>query len=291
MITKVISPLDLSAIADSGQCFRWQKRAGGYRIFAGDKILHAAQNPGREEIRFSCTEEEFSTFWADYFDLATDYRAILSSVPPEDSFLQAAAAYGQGLRILRQEPWETLITFILSQRKSIPAIQRAVESLCAACGKQIGEEAGEALYAFPAPEDILSLSLPSLAACGLGYRTEYVRRAAQAFCQGDISCQSLNGLSDEALLEALCALHGVGPKIASCVMLFGFHRLNAFPMDVWMYRVEKTRYPQGIPAQRYAPWGGVMQQYMFAYERHLAKAEKEKKPASAAGSKPISYSI
>ena len=159
---------------------------------------------------------------------------------------------------------------MLSQRKNIPAIRQAVEKLCAAGGRIIAEEAAGPVYAFPAPGEIMSLSNERLRACGLGYRAPYVRRAAEVCCGLETPLAGLADLPDGALYDALCAFYGVGRKIALCAMLFGFHRLNAFPMDVWMNRVAERHYPGGIPIERYAPWAGVMQQYMFAYERELA---------------------
>lgn len=272
MITVQTKCLSLDAIYESGQCFRWTPCGDGYRIITKGKILHAYQNDVQESICLDCTPEEFEACWKAYFDLDTDYAAIIAGIPENDGYLKSAAAYGQGIRILRQEPWETLITFILSQRKNIPAIRLAVEKLCAAGGRVIGEDEGEPIYAFPTPEEVLALTPDALKACGLGYRAEYVRRTAEDFCRGSFSAKSFSELNDDALLSALCGFYGVGKKIALCTMLFGFHRMNAFPVDVWMQKVGK-RYPDGIPTETYAPWGGVMQQYMFAYERYLA-AEK-----------------
>ncbi|MBR3015475.1 MAG: DNA-3-methyladenine glycosylase 2 family protein [Clostridia bacterium] len=262
--------LSLSAIADSGQCFRWRRETGGYRIIAGGKTLHVRQEPDGNELFLDCPENDWHLYWKNYFDFNTDYSAIIAGIPAQDAYLRAAAEYGRGIRILRQEPWETLATFILSQRKNIPAIKQAVEKLCAAAGRAIGEENGETLYAFPTASEILGLGLPGLQACGLGYRAPYVFRAAEACCESVLRLDEMEALDDEKLFCKLCSLYGVGRKIAYCCMLFGFHRMNAFPVDVWMDRVWKNRYPGGIPVDSYAPWAGVMQQYMFAYERYLA---------------------
>ena len=272
MIVQKTECLRLDAIADSGQCFRWKRETDGYRVIAMGKTLRVWQEPGKDELYLDCSQEDFDSCWKRYLDLDTDYRAIIAAIPPEDAFLRAAAQHGQGIRILRQEPWETLITFILSQRKNIPAIRQAVEKLCVAAGREIGEEEGEALRAFPTAPEILRLGLGGLQACGLGYRAPYIFHTAEAFCEGRLCVASLEALDDEALFDALCSLYGVGRKIAHCTMLFGFHRMNAFPVDVWMDRVWKNRYPSGIPTASYAPWAGVMQQYMFAYERYLAGA-------------------
>lgn len=263
--------LNLSAIADSGQCFRWRRQGNGYVIPALGRVLRIRETPGGA-LELHCTEEEYALLWRAYFDLDTDYGAMAAVLPREDGYLRAAAAYGRGIRILRQDPWETLVTFLISQRKNIPAIRQAVEKLCLTVGRVIETDEEGPLYAFPSPAELKRLGEDGLRACGLGYRAPYVLRAAEVF-----SGEDLNGfcsLDDEALLQALCALHGVGPKIAKCVMLFGFHRLNAFPVDVWIQRVEEKRYPGGIHPEQFAPFAGVMQQYMYAYERHLESAHR-----------------
>ena len=117
MIVQKTACLDLAAIADSGQCFRWKREGEGYRVIALGKVLHAWQEPGKDALYLDCSQQDFDSVWKNYLDLDTDYPSIIAAVPPEDVYLRAAAEYGQGIRILRQEPWETLITFILSQRK------------------------------------------------------------------------------------------------------------------------------------------------------------------------------
>ncbi len=259
--------LNLSAIADSGQCFRWRKREDGYVIPALGRVLRIRETPGGA-LELDCPEEEYALLWRAYFDLDTDYGAMAAVLPKEDGYLRAAAEYGRGIRILRQDPWETLVTFLISQRKNIPAIRQAVEKLCLTVGRVIEEDEEGPIYAFPFPAELKRLGEEGLRACGLGYRAPYVLRAAEVFSDTDLN--GFRGLTDEALLQALRALYGVGPKIAQCVMLFGFHRLNAFPVDVWIQRVADRRYPGGLRPERFSPFAGVMQQYMYAYERYLS---------------------
>ncbi len=259
--------LDLSAIADSGQCFRWRRRENGYVIPAMGRVLRVRETAD-ETLELSCTEEEYTRLWREYFDLDTDYGAMAAVLPANDDYLRAAAEYGRGIRILRQDPWETLVSFLISQRKNIPAIRQAVEKVCRTAGRVIDEDEEGPICAFPSPPELARFGEEGLRACGLGYRAPYVLRAAEVFTGEDLS--GFRSLTDEALLRALCALYGVGPKIARCVMLFGFHRLNAFPVDVWIQRVEERRYPDGLRPDQFAPFAGVMQQYMYAYERYLS---------------------
>ncbi len=268
MELQLTDDFDVHKIAQSGQCFRWYPLPDNQcRIFAGSRTLLLSQ-PSADRLHLSCTEEEFTDFWHTYFDFPLNYAQMRAKILPSDTYLSQAAQYGSGIRILRQDPWEMLITFILSQRKSIPAIQKSVEALCTAAGSPIGNAAdGQTLYAFPTPEQLAALDTDTLAACGLGYRLPYIQQAAQTVAHDPAAFAALDRRSDSELLQSLLAFHGVGAKIAHCVMLFGFHRLDAFPKDVWINRVLDTHYPNGYPFAQYAPFNGIMQQYLFFFGR------------------------
>ena len=252
--------LDIKKIADSGQTFRMSPdperslKAGAdvYRCIASDRICCAGGG------LVDCPESE-NAFWKNYFDIDTDYEAMAASIDEDDLYLTAAAEFGKGIRILRQDPWEMLITFIISQRRSIPSIKTCVEALCRKWGRPIGD----GLFAFPTPDELASASLDELACCSLGYRTEYVYLAVQGVRDGSVDLAAMERMSDQELFAALTGLRGVGPKVANCVSLFGFHRIGAFPIDVWIDRVLKEHYPYGFPFERYEGYAGVMQQYMF----------------------------
>ena len=264
MIRKHIENFDLRQIAESGQCFRMAMQDGNTaRVVSDNKILRVT-NTGNGEFEFSCTDEEFDNIWYKYFDLGSTYADYIYSIDPEDDFLQRAAAYGSGIRILRQEPFETLISFIISQRKNIPAIQASVEKLCRCCGEKITED----IYAFPAPEAIAGLSDDELYDCSLGYRVPYVRETAGRIAAGETDLETLRECDDDELFDRLLSFHGVGKKVANCVMLFAYHRIAAFPVDVWISRVEDKYYNGRFPVERYPGYAGVMQQYMFFYGRN-----------------------
>lgn len=267
MYLTLTDDFDAVKIAASGQCFRWYPLPDGRcRIFARDHTIVLRQTTP-DTLELNCTPEEFEAFWQDYFDFSTDYASIRASVDPNDHYLTQAAVCGQGIRILRQDPFEMLITFLLSQRKSIPAIQKAVEALCRAAGTSIGEADGQSLYAFPTPTQLAALDDDTLASCGLGYRLPYIRQAAQTAAHDPALFSQMAACDDDGLRQALLGLYGVGPKIAQCVMLFGFHRMDSFPLDVWMNRVLAAHYPNGFPFDRYTPWNGVIQQYLFYFVR------------------------
>lgn len=275
MIITIDDDFDLGKIADSGQCFRFnevpskegsfQKR---YSVAAGKRHVFINEL-GENSYDFSCSKEDFDLFWKDYFDLELSYKKIRQLIDQnEDPYLFSASEYGQGIRILRQDPWEMLISFIISQRKNIPAIKASIEKLCALSGEVIAEdEAAGKIYSFPTPEKLAALSMEELSGCSLGYRDKYVHQAAMDVASGAVDLGSWKGLDDETLMDNLLKLYGVGVKVANCEILFGYHRLDAFPRDVWINRVLDIQYPQGFLFDKYAPYNGVMQQYLFFCSR------------------------
>ena len=276
MIAVITDDFNLNRIADSGQCFRWKKLDEfSYRIIAGRSCLYIAARD-RDRFELSCSEDEFRGFWQDYFDLGENYRNIRKRISPEeDPFLWRAAEHGKGIRILRQDPWEMLITFIISQNKNIPAIRRSVELLAECCGKKMTDSRGQDYHAFPDPAAVASLPENELMACKLGYRWKYVHAAAEAVCSGNIDLDRLPAADENTAMTALTGLFGVGIKVASCVSLFGLHHTDAFPVDVWMKRILKEQYPDGYPYEKYAPYNGICQQYMFAYYRTLGDGSRQ----------------
>ena len=265
----------LDRIAESGQCFRWVKESPQtYRIVHGAHclLIHALGN-GR--FNLSCTENEYRTIWYDYFDFGEDYQSVRSRIcEKEDPFLFRACEYGKGIRILRQDPWETLISFIISQNKNIPAIRKSIELLCAEVGNIQTDEEGRKFFVFPSPEEILALPDETLAACRLGYRCRYVKAAAAEVADGKLDLKKLQGEAEDTVLKALTAVLGIGVKVANCVSLFGLHHIDAFPVDVWIRRILDREYPAGYPIEKYRPYNGIYQQYMFYYYRERYGAER-----------------
>ena len=306
-IIRTIRDFSIEEIAESGQAFRVVRANGGaWRVIASGRLLYL-KDIGEERYELSCSDEEFDSFWRAYFDLDTDYELYRKAALPDDEYLQRAISCGRGIRMLRQEPWEMLISFIISQRKSVPAIRTSVERLSERFGKRLasnqnlacaaGKEdsalnsacagakfdsklnsdcagakfdlscrSSEACYAFPEPKALAEADTKELAACGLGYRVDYVRNAARLVADGIVDLRVLAELDTAELLEALMQLKGVGIKVASCVALFGYHRLDTLPVDVWMKRVIETVYNGELP-EEYRQYAGVLQQYMFNYAR------------------------
>ena len=280
MTIQIADDFDLDRIAQSGQCFRWERiKEKSYRVLHGADCLYI-EALGNGCFRLDCDEEAYRTIWRDYFDLEQDYRAVRARIDPEaDPFLWAASEHEKGIRILRQDSWETLISFIISQNKNIPAIQRCIKRLTQACGEEKRDGRGEAYFAFPGPKAVFALPEEALADCSLGYRGCYVHEAARAVLEKEIDLNALMDTGDEETLTALMTLKGVGKKVANCVSLFGLHHINAFPRDVWINRILENEYPEGYPFAAYSPYNGIFQQYMFAYYRNSAAESAKEKEA------------
>lgn len=256
---------DLKKIAESGQCFRWEPLGReSWRIPFRDYCLRVARI-GDKTFELDCGEEEYERIWRGYFDLEENYAAIRARIEESaDPYLYRAAEIGTGIRILRQDLWETLVSFIISQNRNIPAIRRSVDLLCRAAGERRTDRAGEEYFSFPGPAAVAALSDEELKGCALGYRCEYVRAAAEHAVAGGLESSAFDGVSDEEAIERLMRIRGVGLKVASCTVLFALHRLNVFPVDTRIRKALGLEYPDGFPDERYAPYRGVYQQYMFA---------------------------
>lgn len=268
MIIQKIQNFSLSKIAGSGQCFRMNLlKSGAYSVIALGKYLEVTPL-GDDTFQFSCTEEDFWDIWTDYFDLKADYRALKARIPPDDAFLSAAVNYGWGMRILRQDPWEVTVSFIISQRKSIPAIKTAVETICTNFGTP-SYAGGIKYYPFPSAQKIADLSSSDIGCCSLGYRDKYVTGAAQSVAGGDIDFAKLQKADTEAAGTVLKNLYGVGEKVASCILLYGLHQMNAFPEDTWIKRIIDSEYKGTFPKNLYEEHLGIIQQYMFYFARSI----------------------
>ena len=276
MVTRKIEFFDMHKIADSGQAFRIHDIDETHtELVAFGKYLQVA-DLGSNEFAFSCSEKEFVQIWEEYFDLGRDYVKAASSIDPEDEYLKDAATFSNGIRILKQDIFETTISYIISQRRSIPSITTSVERISALCGKKISLPALKApfikplkkeYYAFPSPAELASLSLEQIEGTGVGYRAPYIAQAAARFNDGLLDPDSLALLDDEALYRALTAMYGVGTKVANCIMLFAFARTSRFPVDVWIQRIMDRYYCGCFDCSKYPETAWILQQFMFYYER------------------------
>lgn len=265
MISLVLDNFDLAQICRSGQCFRMKERSENlYSVIAGRHYLELEQR-GRECI-FYCDEAEFHDFWKDYFDLEGDYAAYIGKIAPGDIYLNNAAEFGCGIRILRQDLWEMIVSFLISQQNNIARIRRCIENICESYGESLVNAGGETFYAFPAPQAFSGLEEDALMACNLGYRSKYVVRAARCVADGAFDLEEVAGMPYGEAREKLLTLYGVGEKVADCICLFALHKLEAFPVDTHIRQAMQIHYKRGFPKRRYRGIEGVLQQYIFYYE-------------------------
>ncbi len=276
-----IKDFNLEHIFDCGQCFRWESQDdGSYTGAAMGKIVNMRFEPEGRLTVDNCTEEEFTRIWTPYLDLERDYAKIKCSLQGEE--IQRAMKYGYGIRILKQDFWEALLSFIISQNNNIPRIKGCIEALTRCCGEKIGTYKGKDHYALPEPETLANMTPDKLAECRLGYRGPYLIKTAQKVLEkggADAAEKELRNCETfEEVQEALREYPGVGPKVASCTALFGLGFLDAFPIDVWMRRVmhrlygmdeKDVRSMEDFAKKNFAPYGGIAQQYLFYYIRGL----------------------
>lgn len=255
----------LKQISRSGQCFRLEPLGDErYALTAFGKYLEAEET--REEICFGCSAEEFEQIWKEYFDLDRNYGEIIASVDEKDYYLQKAVSYGNGIRILKQDLWEMIISFIISQQNNIKRIRKCIDLLCRKYGEERRTEEGKCYYIFPVPEKLAAASIEDLYACNLGYRSRYIQKTAQSIVMGEVSLDEIRSMNYDKARSELLKLYGIGEKVADCICLFALHHLDAFPRDTHINKVLGSQYPEGFPFEKYHGFSGVLQQYVFYYD-------------------------
>ena len=249
---------NLKLTLTGGQAFRWRQISDDrYFGTVGSRTLEVSHEKGG--VRLINAADNDLPFWENYFDTNTDYNAIIACFR-EDPTLREACKYAHGLRILKQEPFETLISFIISQNNNITRIRGIIERLCEAFGEKIGDN----LFAFPTVE---TLTNADLSAIGAGYRAGYITEAARKVQNREINLAALYGADTDTARAELLRIKGVGEKVADCVLLFAYGKSSAFPKDVWVKRATEQFYPDGLPACIKGN-EGLAQQYLFEYIRN-----------------------
>lgn len=262
---------------DCGQCFRWNKEEdGSYTGVVGNRAVNIKVENGNVEID-NCSESDYKTIWSEYLDMERDYGAIKKMLSEHDPVMAKAVEYGGGIRLLHQDPWETVISFIISQNSNIPRIKKCIESLCSNFGESLGEYRGIERYSFPTAQKLASLTLEDLAVCRLGYRDKYILETARSVAaDGGKTLGKARDMTFEEAEKYIRSLHGVGPKVANCILLFGLLKYESFPLDVWMKRIMSGLYGfaendmKGMAAyarEHFGEYSGFAQQYLFYYAR------------------------
>ena len=269
-----LKDFNLKHIFDCGQCFRFNEISPDiYLGVAKGKALKISQS-GDSITLYDTSKEDWDNIWFDFFDLSRDYGKI-KQVLSRDNVMKKAVTYGDGIRILNQDLWEAVISFIISASNNIPRIKGIIERLCTAYGDKI-EYMGSTYYSFPDANTVSNLNREDLAVIRAGYRDKYIIDAAKKFNSGEISEKLLSPLSTPQVKEALMTINGIGNKVSDCILLFGMQRTDSFPVDVWIKRIMEYCYfdsEQSIAAisqlarERFGDLGGFAQQYLFFYAR------------------------
>ena len=261
-----IQNFNLDNTLDCGQSFRWQKMDDDcYSGIVYSRGITLSMQ-GSDLVLHDVTPEEFEQIWRAYFDLNRDYSELFEKFR-RDEVLARALDFAPGVRVLCQEPFEALCSFIISQNNNIIRIKGIIARLCGAFGKPLGGDA----YAFPTAAVLASATEAQLREIGLGYRTAYISAAAKQVLNGELLLEPLYTMPPKQASDTLCAVHGIGKKVAACVLLYGFARVDFIPEDVWVKRIMAQLYPDGFPPEL-VEWGGIAQQTLFHYARHCEGA-------------------
>jgi len=275
-----LKDFSLEHILDCGQCFRWSReKDGSYTGTAFGKVLNIKESPSpRMDVAGDLVDLEidngtpwdWENIWHSYFDLGRDYGPIKEQLGRKDPVMAAAIRHGHGIRILNQDKWEAIVSFLISQNNNIPRIRKCIETLCENFGADLGEYRGKRYYHMPTPKVLAGLTEEDLLGCRLGYRARYIIETAR-----QVEREGISETFD--YLNTLC---GVGPKVANCVLLFSMKRVDCFPIDVWVRRVmhqlyglaeSDTKAMQGFAEENFGAYGGIAQQYLFYYIRERQK--------------------
>lgn len=257
-----ITNLDLAQTLDCGQAFRWKENDdGSFSGVAHGRLVKLSLDGDMLTID-GADDSDYNDIWKSYFDLDRDYAGIRTKLAAIHPTMKQASEYAPGIRILNQEPWEALCSFVISQNNNIPRIKLIVERLCREFGEQIDGD----WYTFPSAETIAALTPDELAPIKAGFRSRYIIDAARKTAGGEVDLESLRTADIETARNELMKITGVGVKVANCTLLYGLHRLDCFPLDVWMKRAMAVLFPELTP-EDFGEYGGIAQQYIFHYSR------------------------
>ena len=276
---------DLNATLCCGQVFRWDKKGDWWYGVATDKAFKIRQ--ANVELEFVNADENFVTY---YFGLEDDLQKIRERIARDNHIVKTLQSFW-GLRLIRQDPWECLVSYICATYKSIAAIRQMLFKLSKRFGERIVFD-GCDFYTFPAPEKLAKTTKSSLAMCGLGYRAKYVLETSKRIWEGDFDLESLREMPYQQAKKALASFSGVGPKVADCVLLFSLGRFEAFPVDIWVKRAILNHYAAHFPEEfikrisctgsfsnaqyeqlnafgrsYFGEYAGYAQEYLYHYER------------------------
>ncbi|HEY5584229.1 MAG TPA: DNA glycosylase [Ruminiclostridium sp.] len=273
LAVKYVRDFNLTHVFECGQCFRWIKQHNGsYTGIVNGRLANVSLNEGTLYIT-NATEQDFVDIWYEYFDLGTDYSKI-KAILEKDDIMKEAIKTGYGIRLLRQDFWEILISFIISANNRIPRIMKTVDSLSVLKGNSI--ELDNMSYSFPEITVLSDATLEEIKQCKAGFRCKYIHKTSQFMNENAITREILLGMDTDMARKELMKLPGVGPKVADCILLFSGVKYDVFPTDVWVKRVMEELYLkkdsslkeiQEFAKDHFGDLTGYAQQYLFYHAR------------------------
>ena len=282
---KNVCDFDLAQTLECGQCFHFVKLdENDYVLTAKGRLLHVSQQA--DTVTFYDTEEdEYVNVWKNYFDMDRDYSAVKKKLLENDNKLKDAIESMWGVRILNQDFFETLISFIISQNKQIPHIKKIVSDISAKFGTYKGTYGGADMYTFPTLEQLTNASEEDFKELKTGFRAPYIMDAIRRNMAGQFNEKELKNMDYDSCIKELMTIKGVGEKVANCVSLFGLGKKEAFPVDVWIKRIMETMYFDGedtpkdkiaaFAKEQFGDLGGFAQQYLFYYGKTIKMGVKK----------------
>lgn len=284
IVIKDVRNFELAHIFECGQCFRWYKtEEGSYIGVAYGKVIEV-EKANNDVILHNATEEDFKNIWAEYFDLYRDYSEI-KNILSKDEILAKSVEFGHGIRLLKQDPFEIIVSFIISANNRIPMIKKAIKNISERWGDPI-EYKGNIYYSFPTVEQLKDATEDELKACSVGFRAKYIKDTVNKIYQNSIEeCEKyekeydmlwIKNQQDDICHKVLQNYSGIGAKVADCVMLFSMEKYSAFPVDVWVKRAMQYFYLapdvslkkiRDFGREKFGELSGFAQQYLFYYAR------------------------
>ncbi|MCM1990154.1 DNA-3-methyladenine glycosylase family protein [Oceanirhabdus seepicola] len=274
IIIKEVQNFDLKDIFDCGQAFRWNKtESGSYIGVAFDRVMEVKKR-GNDVILYDCSMEEFNKTWREYFDIDRDYSEIIEKLRVDET-LKMACEFGNGIRILQQDPFELTISFIISANNQIPRIKKSIERISERWGRKIYYKGNE-YFTFPTIDELKEAEVQDLEQCGVGFRAKYIYETIQKVLIDKEILNTIKAFEDDECHKGLVEFKGIGPKVADCIMLFSMGKYSAFPVDVWVKRAMMHFYVapdvtlpkiRKFGRDKFGNLAGFAQQYLFYYAR------------------------
>ena len=272
-----VEDFDLGQTLECGQCFRFNKIKDNEYIIVAYHIMQRVGQVQDTVIFYDCDIDTFNNVWYEYFDFGTNYKEIKEYLLQYDDKLKEAIEKKNGIRILKQEFFENLLSFIISQNKQIPHIMKIVDDIANKYGDKLGEYEGREYYSFPTVEQLKNATEEDFKALKTGFRAPYLMDAIKLVSDGSINVNNFTDLTTLEVEKELIKIKGVGTKVANCVLLFSLGRRDAFPVDVWIQRIMEELYYNGektkkeviidFAKEHFGEYGGYAQQYLFYYAR------------------------